>query len=62
MIEIDGVQYYTIKEIVERKIASESTVKRRIKEKKLPASKNLNGYIIIKVEDITKFLKKNSAA
>lgn len=62
MIEIDGTKYYTLKELEEKKIASKSTVYRRKREGKIIVYHSLNGQPLIKVEDITKFMKKHSAA
>lgn len=61
MIEIDGINYFTIEEIEQKKLGSKTTIYRRVREGRLTLHHGPNGKPLIKVEDITKYLKKNSA-
>lgn len=62
MINIDGEDYYTLQDLKEKKLASKTTVYRLKRAGELKVYKSLNGAPLIKVSDIVKHLKKNSAA
>lgn len=63
MKEVNGVRYLTLKEIYEeRKLASRSTLKRRIKAGDIKASKGIDGQIWIEEKELERFLKRNPAA
>lgn len=59
--DVDGEEYLTIEEAAEKYKTSHDTIRRRIREKKLVASKAF-GKILIRIEDIEKLIKKTPAA
>jgi len=61
-IVVDGTLYYLVRDLFEKKVVSRTSLYRREKEKKITIYKNLNGERMIKAEDFTRFLKKNSTA
>jgi hypothetical protein len=61
-IEIDGTVYYKVNELVEKKIAGKSTIYRKKREGRIALYYSLNGEPMVKAEDLTRLIKKSSAA
>lgn len=62
--EVNGVRYFTLKYVTTppHKLASRSTLKRKIKAREIQASVGIDGQTWIPEKELERFLKKNPAA
>ncbi len=56
----NGILYYLINELIEKGVASKTTIYRRVSDGSLVLYYQLNGAPMIQADDLTKFTKRRA--